>query len=98
MGITFVLLFSKVMRLNNTDDRKVASENIYHAHYMANLIEDEIRRIANSDPRLILNTVKSYVQDNGILIEIELAVAPFNDAAIVNVFFNNLTNQATLQT
>lgn len=60
-------------------------------------IEDEIRRIANSDPRLILNTVKSYPQDNGILVELELAVAPFNDASIVNVFFNNLTNIATLQ-
>lgn len=60
-------------------------------------IENEIKRIANSDPRLILNTVKSYVQDNGILLEVELAVAPFNDATTVNVFFNNLTNQATLQ-
>jgi phage baseplate assembly protein W len=60
-------------------------------------IEDEIRRIASSDPRLILNTVKSYPQDNGILIELELAVTPFNDAATVNVFFNNLTNIATLQ-
>jgi phage baseplate assembly protein W len=60
-------------------------------------IEEEIKRIANSDPRLILNTVKSYVQDNGILLEVELAVAPFNDATTVNVFFNNLTNQAVLQ-
>lgn len=59
-------------------------------------IEEEIKRVANSDPRLILNTVKSYPQDNGILIEIELAVAPFNDASIVNVFFDNLSNQATL--
>lgn len=60
-------------------------------------IEDEIKRIGNSDPRLILNTVKSYPQDNGILIEVELAVAPFNDATTVNVFFDNLTNQATYQ-
>jgi phage baseplate assembly protein W len=61
-------------------------------------IEEEIKRIANSDPRLILNSVKSYVRDNGILLEVELAVAPFNDATTVNVFFNNLTNQATLTT
>lgn len=60
-------------------------------------IEDEIKRIANSDPRLILNSVKSYVQDNGILLEVEVAVAPFNDATIFNVFFNNLTNQAVYQ-
>lgn len=61
-------------------------------------IEEEIKRIANNDPRLILNSVKSYVRDNGILLEVELAVAPFNDATTVNVFFNNLTNQATLTT
>lgn len=60
-------------------------------------IEDEIRRVAGSDPRLIVNTVKSYPQDNGILIEVELAVTPFNNAATVNVFFDNLTNQAVFQ-
>ncbi len=60
-------------------------------------IEDEIRRIANNDPRLILNSVKSYVRDNGILLEVELAVAPFNNASTVNVFFNNQSNQAVLQ-
>jgi phage baseplate assembly protein W len=60
-------------------------------------IENEIRRIASSDPRLIVNTVKSYTQDNGILLEVEIAIAPFNNAEILNVFFNNLTNTATLQ-
>jgi len=59
-------------------------------------IETEIQRVANSDPRILLNSVKSFVQQNGILLEVEVAIAPFNDAAIVNVFFNNLTNQATL--
>jgi phage baseplate assembly protein W len=60
-------------------------------------LENEIRRIANLDPRLIVNTVKSYSQENGILLEVELAIAPFNNAEILNVFFNSLTNTATLQ-
>jgi len=60
-------------------------------------LETEIRRIANGDPRLIINTVKSYTQENGILLEVELAIAPFNNAEILNVFFNNLTNTATIQ-
>jgi phage baseplate assembly protein W len=60
-------------------------------------LENEIRRIGNNDPRLIINTVKSYAQENGILLEVELAIAPFNNAEILNVFFNNLTNTATLQ-
>ena len=61
-------------------------------------IQNEIRRVANSDPRLLLNDVKCYVQQNGILIEVEIAIQPFNDVEIVNVFFNNLTNQAALRT
>jgi len=60
-------------------------------------LENEIRRIANGDPRLIINTVKSYPQENSILLEVELAIAPFNNAEILNVFFNNLTNSSTLQ-
>jgi len=60
-------------------------------------IENEIRRIGSNDPRLTINTVKSYTQENGILLEVELAIAPFNNAEILNVFFNNLTNTATLQ-
>jgi hypothetical protein len=60
-------------------------------------IDTEIRRVAGLDPRLIVNTVKTYAQENGILIEVELAIAPFNNAEILNVFFNNLTNTATIQ-
>ena len=60
-------------------------------------IQTEIQRVANSDPRILLNSVKSFVQQNGILLEVEVAIQPFNDASIVNVFFNNLTNQATLR-
>jgi len=60
-------------------------------------IQNEIQRVASSDPRLLINDVKSYVQQNGILLEVEIAIQPFNDAQIINVFFNNLTNQATLR-
>jgi phage baseplate assembly protein W len=61
-------------------------------------IQTEIRRVASSDPRILLNSVKSFVQQNGILLEVEVAIQPFNDASIINVFFNNLTNQASLST
>jgi phage baseplate assembly protein W len=60
-------------------------------------LQDEIRRVASGDPRMIINSVKAYPKDNGILIEIELAVVPFNRAQLLNVFFNNLTNSATIQ-
>ena len=60
-------------------------------------LENEIRRVASQDPRLIINSVQAYPQENGILLEVELAVAPFNQAAFLNVFFNSQTNTAVLQ-
>ena len=62
-----------------------------------NKLENEIRRVASQDPRMIINTVSAYPQENGILIEVELAVAPFNNAETLSVFFNNSTNTAVIQ-
>lgn len=59
-------------------------------------LENEIRRVASLDPRLILNSVVSYPKENGILIEVELAVAPFNNADVLQLFFNQLTNNASI--
>lgn len=60
-------------------------------------LENEIRRVASLDPRILLNTVKAYPQENGILLEVEMAVSPFNQANLLSVFLNNATNTATLQ-
>lgn len=62
-----------------------------------NTLETEIRRVANQDPRMIVNTVSAYPQENGILIEVELAVAPFNNAQTLSVSFNNSTSRAVIQ-
>lgn len=58
---------------------------------------NEVRRVASLDPRLILNTVNGYPQENGILIEVELAIAPFNNPTVLNVYFDNLTNTASIR-
>lgn len=60
-------------------------------------LENEIKRVASSDPRLQLNYVKAFPQEQGILIEIELAVVPFNNSQVLNVFFDNLTNKAVIK-
>ena len=60
-------------------------------------LENEIRRVAAQDPRLIVNTIKAYPQENGILLEVELAVSPFNQAQLLSVFFNSANNSASLQ-
>jgi phage baseplate assembly protein W len=57
-------------------------------------IENEIRRIAGQDPRLTLNSVVSYPQDNGILVEVEFAISPFNDVEQLAIRFDQNTTQA----
>lgn len=60
-------------------------------------LEEEIRRIANLDPRLVLNSVIAFPQENGILLEVEIAISPFNDAQLLSIFFDSAANKALLQ-
>jgi len=60
-------------------------------------LENEIRRVISLDPRIQVNTVKCYPKENGILVEVEIAVSPFNEATLLGLFFNNATNTATFQ-
>lgn len=59
-------------------------------------IESEVRRLARQDPRIILDTLKIYSNSNGILIEIQMAVSPINEAFVAKVRFNLATETATL--
>ena len=59
-------------------------------------LEEEVKRVASQDPRLTLNSVNVYPQENGILVEAELAVVPFNNPSVINIFFDNLTNKASM--
>lgn len=61
-------------------------------------LENEIRRIAALDPRLDLNTVKAFPQENGILLEVQMSVVPFNNPTTQQIFFNQQTTKATLTT
>lgn len=60
-------------------------------------LENEIRRVASTDPRIILDFVRAFPQENGILMEVQLAVAPFNQALLLSVFFDSGTNTASVQ-
>jgi len=59
-------------------------------------IESEVKRIASLDPRLELNSVKSFPRETGILIELQVAVVPFRNPALLNIFFNSETNTASI--
>ncbi len=56
-----VYLFLKYQKLNNTSNKQVICDRVYHAHYTANLIEDEIRRIRTEDYPLR----QKYAEMNG---------------------------------
>jgi phage baseplate assembly protein W len=58
-------------------------------------LENEIFRVAGQDPRIILNSVKAFPKESGILLEVELAVNPFNQPELVSIFFNRATTTAT---
>lgn len=59
-------------------------------------IEYEIRRVVTQDPRIILNTVHIYPQDLGVLVEVELAISPDNQARTLSLMFDQGTNTARL--
>lgn len=60
------------------------------------LVRDEITKIANADPRIDLNFVKTYPFENGILVEVEFVVQPFQQPEVLKVAFNSATNTAAL--
>lgn len=57
-------------------------------------LETEIRRIASLDPRITLNTVKAFPQENGILLEVEIAFSPGNQAQNLKLFFDQTSSTA----
>lgn len=59
-------------------------------------IENEIKRLANQDPRLQLAEIVAYPFENGILIEIQGAVLPFNQPIAAKISLNRATQTAAL--
>lgn len=59
-------------------------------------VETEIRRIISQDPRIIFNMIRTYPYENGILLEIQMAVQPINDPTAVRINLNIRNNTATL--
>ena len=57
-------------------------------------VEDEVRRIAALDSRVVLNTVSAYSYENGILIEVQIAFQPFNNAISYSFLLNRETGVA----
>ena len=59
-------------------------------------LKNELQRVIAQDPRLNVNRIEAYPREGGILVELELAVTPFNNAGDLNLFFDNQTNSAAI--
>lgn len=59
-------------------------------------IQNEIRRVASLDPRIILNRVTAFPQENGILLEVEMAIQLFNVPLTITVFLDQQSKTALL--
>jgi phage baseplate assembly protein W len=55
---------------------------------VTNQIEEEIRRVASQDARILPNTINVYPYDNGVLIQIQMTVQPFNNIIEFGFYLN----------
>jgi phage baseplate assembly protein W len=58
-------------------------------------ITKEIQRVAGQDPRIQISQIQVFPQENGVLIQVELAIIPSTDAERLSIFFNQQTRRAS---
>jgi phage baseplate assembly protein W len=51
-------------------------------------IKQEVQRVCGGDPRIVLNDVQVFPQENGILLQIEVTVSQTTTAEILSIFFD----------
>jgi phage baseplate assembly protein W len=56
---------------------------------------EEIQRVTGGDPRIYLQSVNLYPQDNGILLDIEITVVPSNTSETLSIFFDQIQRNAS---
>ena len=57
--------------------------------------ENEIQRVAGYDPRIQISEVQVFPQENGILIQVQLAIVPSTTAQQLSIFFNQQQRRAS---
>jgi phage baseplate assembly protein W len=58
-------------------------------------IEREIQRVAGYDPRIQITDTQVFPQENGILIQIELAIVPSTTTQQLSIFFDQQQRRAS---
>ena len=58
-------------------------------------IRAEVQRVAGVDPRLTINDIQVFPQENGILIQLQITVINTTNAEILSIFFDEQTRNAS---
>jgi phage baseplate assembly protein W len=58
-------------------------------------ILNEIQRVCGGDPRIFLNDVQLFPQENGLLIQLQITVVPTTDAERLSIFFDQQQRRAS---
>jgi phage baseplate assembly protein W len=58
-------------------------------------IQEEIQRVVGGDPRLYINNIYMYPQENGMLIELQLQTVATTEAQILSIFFDQSQRSAS---
>jgi hypothetical protein len=62
---------------------------------LVNAIEKEIQRVAGYDPRIQIIETQVFPQENGILIQVQLAIVPSTEAQLLSIFFDQQQRRAS---
>jgi len=57
-----------------------------------NLLQEELQRMAELDPRIQLHSVNAYPTGNGILAEIQISINPFDNLFSIELMFDQETS------
>lgn len=58
-------------------------------------IINEVQRVAGGDPRITVTSVNVFPQENGMLIELELAYVGASNAEVLSIFFDQQIRNAS---
>jgi phage baseplate assembly protein W len=58
-------------------------------------IVQEIQRVCGADPRVYVSGIQIFPQDNGLLLQLGIAVVPSTQAQQLNIFFNGQQRSAS---
>ena len=59
------------------------------------LVYNEIQRVCGGDPRVYISGIQMFPQQNGLLVQVGIAVVPNTNAQLLSIFFDQQQRTAT---